>query len=652
MIERAKIQSIIDRLKKNSRIDKSFCSELDRSFDAQTLVIGVVGRMKAGKSSLVNAVAFEDEILPSAEKTTTVTLTEITYSENERIIVEFMSSQDIEDLKCQATYTGDDNTLKLKAKAALDTLERFKSGYENYLNQSKQITLPELPKYVDAEGDYSGLAKSVKIFINNEKLKGVTIVDTPGFNDPIVSRGETTKKALSKCHVLLFVHNKDGYDESDMNLLAEQIEYAGISEIIDILNKVDMLGVPIEEWPDELDYFIQKRDEMEMPNNNVKTLLSNAHSTFVSSLMALCGLISYDKMSEAMKCHYSIYEEEFKKQLCQESTRELQQQAFVKYSNVNSVIAEINRLAKEGSVYLVEGPLMTLKGKLSSIKNIIESEIEAKRAELDSLKVSIEVSRNSLTNFNQFMNSVINGVRASSLSLDLSNLVMSSIRKAQNLRQSESSKEFTEKRYTEPDFISRGVTKANIANYNTFVSGFENCLRDILNNLKDSFSSRCKNEINSLITSLSANSQIDKERMEWLKKSLIKSLLSVVNKINAIIPSKRLKSLPNGDQKQWDKLRTYFLDVYNDEYLSSSKDGIFLCFSEVSQNMDYEGIALVELNQLRNEINASMNKSPQKKREEIEKIENKIKVLEEELGSINSDIASIEELTNNVKSDI
>ena len=608
--------------------------------------------MKAGKSSLVNAVVFGDEILPSGVAPSTVTLTEISYSEEEKAVVNLLSNQDVEDLKKQAAYNGNDPVLKVKAEAAAHTLDSFTSGYEKYLNLSEQtINLSSLHEYIDAKGKYSGLAKSVKIFINNESLKGITIIDTPGFNDSIVSRGETTKRALSQCHVLLFVHNKDGYDESDISLLVEQIEYAGISEIIDILNKVDMLGVPIAEWPEELDYFIQKRDEMKVPNSNVKTLISNSHATFVSSLMALCGLIPYDKMSDDMKSQFSGYEEDFE-ELCQPCTKEEQQKAFVKYSNVNSIINEVNRLAKEGSVYLVEGPLMTLKGKLLSIKAVVESEIEAKRASLNSLEVSVETSKKSLEKFEDFMSSVMSKVQSSSLISDLSNLISSTIRKAQDLRQSESSKEFTEERYPDPSFGSRGVGKANIANYNTFVSGFESSLRDLLNNLKDSFSSVSKNEINSIITSLSSTSHIDKERMESLKKSLVNSIQNSLNDIYVIVPSKRLSNLPDGNQKQWDKLRTHFLDVYNDKYLCDMNEGIFSYFSQAIQGLDYVSIAIKELDKLRNDIIDSMKKTPQQKKKDMEQLEMDIKLLESELSTIKSDITSIEELTNNVKSNV
>lgn len=649
MIERAKIQSIIDGLKQNSRIEKNFCDELDKSFDSKTLFIGVVGIMKAGKSSLVNSFVFGDEILPSAVKTTTVTLTEITYSKEEKVIVELMTSQDIEDLKAQSEYNGNDTNLQQKAKVAAETLESLSPGYEKHLNTSKQIKLSELPNYIDAEGQYSGLAKSVKIFISNENLKGVTIIDTPGFNDPIASRGETTKNALRKCHVLLFVHSKDGYTEADVSLLVEQIKYAGVSEIVDVLNKIDMLDVPIEEWQDELNYFIQKRNEIKISDNDVLNLLSNSPSTYVSSLMALCGLIPYEKMSENMKEQFSEFEEDFE-ELCQADNRESQQQLFVKYSNVNAIINEINRLSKEGSVYLVEGPLMTLKGKLSSIKNTIDFEIEAKEATLKSFEVGIEASKKSLDKFEDFITTVMRKVQSSSLVVDLSNLVSASIKKTQDLRKSDCSSEFTEERYPDPTIGSRGVGKANIASYNTFVSGFENSLRDLLNNLKDSFSSECKKEINGLITSLSTTSHVDKERMEVLKKSLINSLQKTINDIYVIVPSKRLSYIPKGNQKHWDLFRTHFLEEFDDSYLCNLNDGIYSYFSQAAQSLNYVSIALTELDNLRKGIIDSMNKSPQQKKTEVEKIRNEIEALKKETKYINSQMALIDDLKKNVKS--
>ncbi|MBR3487959.1 MAG: dynamin family protein [Bacteroidales bacterium] len=650
MIERAQIQSIIDRLKENSRIDGAFCNELDDSFESQTLYIGVVGKMKVGKSSLVNSVVFGDTVLSSGVAPTTVTLTEISYSEEERVIVEMMTSQDVEELKSQAAYNGDEQTLKLKAEAASSTLKSFPKEYERHLNLTEQtIKLSDLHEYIDANGKYSGLAKSVKIFINNENLKGVTIIDTPGFNDPIVSRGEATKRVLSKCHVLLFVHDKDGYDNSDVRLLTEQIEYAGISEVVDILNKVDMLSTSIDEWPDELEYFVQGRNEIDIQNSNVKSLLSKSRATYISSLMALCGLVPYDKMNDDLKEQFGNFEEYFE-ELCQGNTREQQQHDFVRYSNVNSVIAEINRLSKDGSVYLIEGPLNTIKGRLSSIKNTIESEIETKKASLESLQVGIEASKRSLDNFEEFMFSAMRDIKSSSLSLNLSQLVLSSIKQSRDLRASASSSEFSEERYPEPGLFTTGVSKDNVASYNTFVSGFENQLRDVLENLKDSFRNECKKEVNELITNLSSTSYIDTNHMKLLRNSLENTLIATINDTDIIVPSKRLSSVPNGTQKHWDKFRSAFLNTYDDLRLSDkAEDGIFLGMSQTAKDIDFVYNARLELDDLREIIKKSLNKSPLQKQNEKEKIESKISSLESEIKSITSDIDLIEELTKKVK---
>lgn len=648
MIERAKIQSIIDNLRGFSRIENSFYEELDKSFDSQTLNIGVVGKMKAGKSSLVNAVIFGDEILPTSTAPSTVTLTEISYGEEENAIVEFMTMQDIEELKEKAQYDGDKKELIEKAKTAADVLKSFPEDYENYINKpATTIDLYELKKYVDSEGEYSGLAKSVKISLCNENLKGVRIIDTPGFNDPITSRGETTKKALQKCHVLLFVHNNDGYDSDDLALLTEQIEYAGISEIVDILNKVDLIEDNINKWPKALSFFVKNRNEMKLENENAKQLLKNSHSTYVSSLMALCGLIPYDKLSDDMKYQYGYFEEDFE-ELCDYTDKSEQQKSFVKFSNVCSVIAEINRLAKEGSKYLVNGPLMTLRGKLTSLEKVIDSEIEEQNTRIKSLNVTIESSKKTLDGFQDFIQSVLKRVQQSMLETDLAKLLNSKINEVLSLRATDVSHEFTEEKYPDPSFGSSGVTKANIANFNTFSTGFESSVRDILENMRDLCLAACKKEIKSLVSDLSQNSNINKEYMDELETSMMKHFTIIINDITIIVPSHQISEMPAGNQKQWDKLRTKFLNYYDDQSLHDFDKGLFAPFKQGIDSLDYNPIARRKLEELNLNITNSMNKTPTEKETEKKTIMANINVLQKEKGVIVNYIAMIDEIKNNI----
>lgn len=647
MIERAKIQSLIDCLRGNGRIDLDFFDELDKSYDSQTLYIGVVGKMKAGKSSLVNAAIFGSEALPTGPDPVTVTLTEVSYGDKDEVVVELLSESDIAELKEKAAYNGDDLILQTKAKAANEVLKSLTSDYESYIGSTKTINLSELSKFVDADGELSGLAKTVKIKLNNENLKGVTIIDTPGFNDPITSRGDTTKNALNKCHVLLFVHNKDGYDSTDVSLLTEQIEYAGISEIVDILNKVDLLQDDISKWPKELAYFIEKRNGLQIEKDSIKELLNNSRAIFTSSAMALCGLIPIEEMSEDMKYQYSCFEEDFEI-LGKYTDKKEQQKAFVQHSNIASVIDEINRLAKDGSIYLVNGPLMTLKGKLSSVEEVINSEIEAKEARLRSLNVGIDKDKKSLDGFEDFMISVMKKVKNSLLESELNELIRQTIREIQSLRESEASQEFSEERYPESTIITAGVTKANIANFNTFMQGFENSFRDALHTLRDNFVNSCKKEINTLILGLANTSEIGQERIDDLKASLINSLVKILDEIIVVVPAFRLSKIPDGKQKQWDKLRSAFLNRYDDEKLCNLEDGPLASFKQNVESLGYVNVAIRELDTLRNDLIDSMNKSPLEKQQEKSKIVEEINVLNEELKSIRKSIKSIDELKNNI----
>ena len=56
--------------------------------------------------------------------------------------------------------------------------------------------------------------KSVTIKLNNENLKDIEIIDTPGINDPIASREERTKELLKNCDVI-FVVSPSFADESN-----------------------------------------------------------------------------------------------------------------------------------------------------------------------------------------------------------------------------------------------------------------------------------------------------------------------------------------------------------------------------------------------------------------------------------------------------
>ena len=118
-------------LKKHA-IDKA--EDLERSLKALTegnrlLQIGVVGRVKAGKSSLLNALVFDGHnILPKAATPMTAALTTITYAKTFSASAQFYTKEDIASIKANSERYNE-RLKKEREKAAEELRRRSKSRH-------------------------------------------------------------------------------------------------------------------------------------------------------------------------------------------------------------------------------------------------------------------------------------------------------------------------------------------------------------------------------------------------------------------------------------------------------------------------------------------------------------------------------------------
>lgn len=107
------------------------------------LKVGIIGRVKAGKSSLLNALIFEGvEILPKAATPMTASLTILKYANTLSAEVEFYSPKDIAELENEhERYVREFNRIveeevkKQKEKQSL--LNRAKEGLKNKFSRNK-----------------------------------------------------------------------------------------------------------------------------------------------------------------------------------------------------------------------------------------------------------------------------------------------------------------------------------------------------------------------------------------------------------------------------------------------------------------------------------------------------------------------------------
>ncbi|WRF55912.1 dynamin family protein [Helicobacter pylori] len=275
------------------------------------LKVGIIGRMKAGKSSLLNALIFEGvEVLPKAATPMTASLTVLKYAQNLSTEVEFYSPKDISELKNEhARYERefqrmvDEKVKKQKqslANRAKEGLNKFgkwlgknKSGGEapkerilsdeeilekarktakNTLNEDTKLvsshdqyekmkksgllntealdpriqanSLQELNQkllqFVGVNGKFMPYTKAVGISLNNPNLKDLEVIDTPGINDPIVSREERTKALLKDCDVVFIISLSNNFlSDSDMDLFDRVSNKEGLQEIYFVASQTD-----------------------------------------------------------------------------------------------------------------------------------------------------------------------------------------------------------------------------------------------------------------------------------------------------------------------------------------------------------------------------------------------------------------------------
>lgn len=153
--------------------------EIEQKLDNEVLTLGVIGQMKAGKSTFLNAFVFERDVLPAATTPMTAALTIITYGEEEKIEAEFYNEAEWNEqcLTAQRNLAEITNELeRSKVQAAqelIDKSDRLGGKLKELLGKKQSDSLDKLIEYVGADGRFISITKSVRIYYPKDYLKGV-----------------------------------------------------------------------------------------------------------------------------------------------------------------------------------------------------------------------------------------------------------------------------------------------------------------------------------------------------------------------------------------------------------------------------------------------------------------------------------------------
>ena len=253
-----------------------FKSALEKlELEGRIFQIGIVGQMKTGKSSFLNEYLFGEEILPTAATPMTAALTLIKYSDENKAEIEFYNRDDwnkieeknkeyekeyskaLEEARQEAEKKGrtfNEESFKFEDVDSIlkGSHEIYKNFKKNGLDKSslgeirtikitdKKNILEDLREYVGSTGKFTPLVKMTTIYINDKRIRDHIIVDTPGTNDPIISRGEKTRSFLSDCDYIIFLsYSSQFLDNNDNAYIKEQLPEKGQKDILILASKFD-----------------------------------------------------------------------------------------------------------------------------------------------------------------------------------------------------------------------------------------------------------------------------------------------------------------------------------------------------------------------------------------------------------------------------
>lgn len=317
-----RLLQLLQRAKEYGWINDSTLKDEIKRAEEQKLTIGVIGQMKAGKSTFLNSFIFGDTILPAATSPMTASLSYITYGPEKKLVAEFYTPDEWAELRNTAQLPieeGQESTAqgsKIKAAQELVAKAGKISQLDSLLGKTKEDSFSNLIDYVGADGKYIAITKVVTLYYPLEYLKGVEIVDTPGFNDPIVSREERTRQFLKQADVsLLLLYAGRAFDASDRDILFKDVRNCGIGKILVGVNKYDTI-VAQGETPAEITQNTEqalRQAAYEVQDEAIIELVQETHPIPFSAEMALLSKLPMSRISkdENLMFHYKRYCETF-----------------------------------------------------------------------------------------------------------------------------------------------------------------------------------------------------------------------------------------------------------------------------------------------------------------------------------------------------
>ena len=273
-----------DNERKDIKEQKAFIDEPD-------LQIAIVGTIKAGKSTFINAL-FEENIASTDVTPETASLTKFRYSTKNKLEVKFYNKTEWDEL-WESVKKSEEKT---KTKIFRDEFES--SGAENikndYIGASDKIeevsSIEELKnkvkEYTSKNSKIHYFVKELTVYLNNDNMpKDVTIVDTPGLDDVVDYRSNITKNYIKDANAVIVCVDSSILRSDEYVAITKVFENIGEGKVIILGTQIDNKNNPKEDWKKQIEewkkYLRDNYKNEDLLKNNIIGVSSYVYSKVI-----------------------------------------------------------------------------------------------------------------------------------------------------------------------------------------------------------------------------------------------------------------------------------------------------------------------------------------------------------------------------------
>lgn len=275
-----------DDERKDIKEQKAFIDEPD-------LQIAIVGTIKAGKSTFINAL-FEENIASTDVTPETASLTKFRYSTKNKLEVKFYNKMEWDELWESVKKSEKENKGKVfKEEFESSGAENIKNDYIGASDKIEEVSNIEelknkVKEYTSKNSEIHYFVKELIVYLNNENIhKNVTIVDTPGLDDVVDYRSKITRDYIKRANAVIVCVDSSSLRNDEYVTITKVFENIGddFYKVMILGTQIDNKNNPKEAWEKQIEewkkYLRENYKNEDLLKNNIIGVSSYVYSKVI-----------------------------------------------------------------------------------------------------------------------------------------------------------------------------------------------------------------------------------------------------------------------------------------------------------------------------------------------------------------------------------